>query len=106
MYTITEPQQLVTFTQNNIKIINQNSNSVAPPGRNSSPPGDSTQHKNSCSSLMSCLAIGLEPPGDFWEKPRNPIKQCRKTGERHVVSITKAQYNVYVSKASKTTPLT
>jgi len=43
---------------------------------------------------MSRLAIGLEPPGGFWEKPRNPIKQCRKTGERHVVSITIAQYNV------------
>jgi len=55
---------------------------------------------------MSHLAVGIKPPGGFWEKPRNPIKQCGKIGGKHTVSIIKAQYNAIVSKTPKTTPLT
>jgi len=55
----------------------KNANSVASPGRDPSPPGDSNQNKNSRSPLMSRLAVGIEPPGSFWKKPRNSIKQCR-----------------------------
>jgi len=39
---------------------------------------------------MSRLAVGIKPPGGFWEKPRNPIEQYKKTDGRHIVSITKA----------------
>jgi len=85
-----DTQQFITFSQFSIKAIKQNTTKVAPPGRNSSPPGDSNQNKNIRSPLMSRLAVRIKPPGGFWEKPRNPIEQCRKTGERHVVSITKA----------------
>ena len=31
-----------------------------------------------CSSLMCRLAVGIEPPGGFWEKPRNFDKTVRK----------------------------
>jgi len=55
---------------------------------------------------MSRLAVGIKPPGGFWEKPRNPTKQCGKIGGKHTVSIIKAQYNANVSKTPKTTPLT
>jgi len=75
---------------NNIKNIKRNTNTIAPPGRNSSLPGGSSQNKNRRPSLMSRLAVGIKPPSGFWEKPRNPIEQCKKTGGRHVVSITKA----------------
>jgi len=27
---------------------------------------------------MCCLAVGIEPPGDFWEKPRNFDETVRK----------------------------
>jgi len=55
---------------------------------------------------MSRLAVGIEPPGGFWEKPRNPIKQRGKIGGKHTVPIIKVQYNANVSKTLKTTPLT
>ncbi|QCD99859.1 hypothetical protein DEO72_LG7g1145 [Vigna unguiculata] len=51
----------------------RNANAVTPPGRNSSPPGGSSQNKNRRPPVMSRLAVGIKPPGGFWEKPRNPI---------------------------------
>ncbi|QCD97616.1 hypothetical protein DEO72_LG6g2327 [Vigna unguiculata] len=71
--------QLTFWTH--INAIKQNTIKVAPPGRNSLPPGDSNQNKNIRSSLMSRLAVGIKPPGGFWEKPRNLIEQCRKQME-------------------------
>ncbi|QCD87864.1 hypothetical protein DEO72_LG3g2404 [Vigna unguiculata] len=82
--------QLIFGTPFCINAIKQNTIKVAPPGRNSSPLGDSNQNKNTRSSLMSRLAVGIKPPGGFWEKPRNPIEQYKKTDGRHIVSITKA----------------
>ncbi|QCE04044.1 hypothetical protein DEO72_LG8g2077 [Vigna unguiculata] len=69
-----------------INAIKQHTIKVAPPGRNSSPPGDSNQNKNTRSSLMSRLAVGIKPPGGFWEKPRNPIEQCRNRW-KHAISM-------------------
>jgi len=54
---------------------------------------------------MSRLAVGIKPPGGFWEKPRNPIKQCGKIGGKHTVSIIKAQYNAMYLKHRKQLPL-
>jgi len=76
-----ETQQFIIFTQFSIKTIKQNAAKVAPPGRNSSPPGDSNQNKNIRSPLMSRLAVRIKSSGGFWEKPRNPIEQCRKQVE-------------------------
>jgi len=106
MYTITEPQYSVTSIQNSIKTIKQHSNSVVPPGRNSSPPGDSTQNKNSCSSLMSRLAVGLEPPAGFWEKPRKRNQTAQNQMECMKFSINYNTVHRTCIKASKTTPLT
>jgi len=106
MYTITEPQYSVTFIQNSIKTIKQHSNSVVPPGRNSWPLGDSTQNKNSCSSLMSRLAVGLEPPGGFWEKPRKHNQTVQNQMECMQFSINYNTVHRTCIKASKTTPLT
>jgi len=44
-------------------------NSVAPPGRSSSPPNGSWQNQEQGTPLMCCLAAGVRPPpGGFWKK--------------------------------------
>jgi len=78
LYKINQNSTIHTPTQISSETTKPNVNNVALPGRNSSPPGDSTQNKPSYSPLMSRLAVRIKPPGGFWEKPRNPIKQCGK----------------------------
>jgi len=39
---------------------------------------------------MSRLAVRIKPPGGFWENLETQSNSAEKTGERHVVSITKA----------------
>jgi len=105
-YTIIGTQQLITLLQFSINAIKTAHNQIAPPGRNSSPPGDSNQNKNTRSSLMSRLAVGIKPPGGFWEKPRNPIEQRGKQME--IISFRSQKHKTMCMylKTSKATPLT
>jgi len=55
---------------------------------------------------MSRLTVGLEPPGDFWEKTQKLDQTVQNQMEDMRFQSTNTQYNVHVSKTSKTTPLT
>jgi len=61
----------INFCTNNIEITKKNANSVAPPGRNSSSPGSSSQNQEHSQCLMCRRAVGDKPPGGFWEKYKN-----------------------------------
>ena len=45
---------------------------------------------------MCRLAVGIEPPGGFWEKPRNLNQTVPKMDEKHTIPIK--QRTVWVSR--------